>query len=159
MLFSRNIENQYIVKLRKKAEEFMIWNALLQYGNESYLIYSISCATQLYSIKWRESGPGFSSFMAFLALVYLIAMPFINIFLLRRFKDRLRSEEIQNKYGAIYDSLKIENGNAVLYEPSIGLGRILMLTFSLIFLQRFRYFQIFIANATTTTVIIYNGMV
>ena len=76
MLFSRNIENQYIVKLRKKAEEFMIWNALLQYGNESYLIYSISCATQLYSIKWRESGPGFSSFMAFLALVYLIAMLF-----------------------------------------------------------------------------------
>ena len=79
MLFSRNIENQYIVKLRKKAEEFMIWNALLQYGNESYLIYSISCATQLYSLKWHESGQGFSSFMAFLALVYLIAMPFINI--------------------------------------------------------------------------------
>ena len=85
-------------------------------------------------------------------------MPIIDICILWRFKDKLKDEEIEKKYGSIYQGLRLRHGKPVLFEPSVGLIRILLFSFSMIFLGEYRYFQIFAANFLTTFVIIYNGL-
>ena len=55
-LFSKNCLHERIVKLRQKAQDFLVWNAWLSYGNESYLIFAISGATQIYTLTFKELG-------------------------------------------------------------------------------------------------------
>jgi hypothetical protein len=52
---------------------------MLLYGNEGYLIFAISSATQISTLTFKEFGWGFSSVLGILSVIYLIAMPIINI--------------------------------------------------------------------------------
>ena len=93
-LFSKNCKHERIVKLRQKAQDFLVWNAWLSYGNEGYLIFAISSATQIHTLTFKEFGQGFTSVLGLLSVLYLIAMPIINICILWRFKFKLDEEEI-----------------------------------------------------------------
>ena len=95
MLLFKSCTQGRIGKARKSAREFMFWNAWLQFGNEAYLLISVSGITQIMALDWNGFGVGFSSVLGCLSLVFLIAMPILDYKLLQKYKDRLEEKPIK----------------------------------------------------------------
>jgi hypothetical protein len=66
-------------KVKTKSGGLLGLECMLLYGNEGYLIFAISSATQISTLTFKEFGWGFSSVLGILSVIYLIAMPIINI--------------------------------------------------------------------------------
>ena len=64
-------------------------------------------------------------------------MPLIDFGLMKKLKDKLNDKDVMMKYGYIYKTLNYKEGGKILYEPVVGLVRILVLCLGLIFLQHY----------------------
>ena len=72
-------------------------------------------------------------------------------------RHKMKDKEFRESLSPIYENLSSRENNAIILEPFFSMVRVLIFTASLIFLQDFRYFQIFISNFLVVFMIIYVG--
>jgi hypothetical protein len=72
-------------------------------------------------------------------------------------RHRMKDEEFRKSLDSIYGNLSFREDNATILEPFISMVRVLIFTSMLIFLQDFKYFQIFVSNFLVVFMFIYVG--
>ena len=87
----------------------------------------------------------------------LVGYPIFLLWFMFENKSKIKNKEFREKYNPIYENLSFKDEKATLMEPFISVMRVLILTAVLIFLQKFRYFQIFCSNFLSLFMIIYIG--
>ena len=113
---------------------------------------------QLKHISFGEAGKTFSSLLALVFGIIILASPFVNLQLLMRNKDRLKNKHFREKYGSLYEMLNYNRNPtlSVLIEPTLSQLRLLLMALALIFLEKHYYFQIAINNFLVTFIIIHS---
>lgn len=90
----------------------------------------------------------------------IIAFPLWVILFIQKNKERLKLKIFMKKYSTIYEHLQWKTGDKwVLMEPGISSVRMFLTIAALIYLQKWRYFQLMIAMYFHYAVIIYNGQI
>jgi hypothetical protein len=159
-LISRWCKNPRVVKISEHVKVIVKWNGIYRLMNEPYVIYAVSCLTQMLSMTWRSHGENFNNVLMILMFLLLVAFPVWVFFFIRRNRYNLGKNSFKQKYGTIYEHLKWKKGNYwVLAEPAIFPARMLLSLMMLIYLQKWRYFQLMVAMYIHYAVIIYNGQV
>ena len=153
---TKRVTNPHVSRLRAKAKASVMWGDVLTYINEGYIVFVLSCAMQYKYLDFGSRGTAFSSVLALVSGVILIASPLTNLGIMLRYRNDLGKEPVKEKYESLYDKLNYESTTslAVLLEPFLTQMRILVMCLALIYLDSLPIFQIIInTNLTTLTVI------
>jgi hypothetical protein len=129
--------------MRNYLTNGLIWNSILSFLTESYMLMAISTITNLRDCRYNSFGTFLSSNLAFIGLIVLIGLPIFVLFFLLKKSKQLRLRRYKNKFGTLYAELNynyIWKDKVVLLEPFFNLMRVLLLTLSLLLLKDFRYF-------------------
>jgi hypothetical protein len=123
------------------------------------MLLAISCITNFLKFRFDSIGTVVSSNTTIIAVFVLIGFPIFSFAFLLKKRAKLHTKKFKDRYEALYEGLNYKRGHAiVLAEPAISFVRILILTSSLILLQNYRYFQLFVSNFSMTFIIIYTGL-
>ena len=135
-----------------------MWNAVLTFINESYIIIALSCFMQYKFLSFNSAGKAFSSVLALVLGVIILVSPFANLAILIRNKDKLKNSHFKSKYGSLYETLNYRRNPTagVLSEPCFSQLRILVMAAALIYFENHQYFQVFINNFLMTFILIHN---
>jgi len=152
------VSNRYVQIVRTKAKKFIMWNFVLGFLNEAYIMFALSCFMQIKHLHFKTHGEAFNSLLAFIAAAILVFTPFNNLRLLLKHKDRLDNKAFFEKYSEVYDTLNYKKNRTlpVLIEPTLSQLRILLMAFALIYLEKHCFFQIAINNMLVTFIIIHS---
>ena len=133
---------ELIKKLRLKAKDEMMWNFVLTFINEAYIILALSCFMQFKHLQFKEPGLAFNSMLALIFGAIIVFTPFNNLRLLLKNKDQLDNEKFDKKYGSLYRTLNYKNNPTlgVLIEPCLSQLRIFVMAIALIYLENHPYF-------------------
>lgn len=139
--FSKNWQNQRLLRVRDFFTDGLIWNTILSFLSESYLLVVISTITNLRIFKFTSAGTGFSLILAILAVISTIGFPiFVLCFLLKNSR-KLNWKNYRDKFGTLYECLNLKReGKKTLLEPFFTFMRILLLILTLLLLKKYRYF-------------------
>ena len=141
ILCAQNSENKYVKTLREYFHRNMVWNSVLCFFNETFLLTSVSCMSNFIDLKWGHFGERFNSLISiFAAFFALFLYPLLYLRFMRKNKDNFDEKLLKDKYGILYENLKYKKGGPTILEPFFNQMRILILVGSLIYLQKFRYF-------------------
>jgi hypothetical protein len=153
------IKHKKFMHYRNKMVEGLLWNKIISFVSEAYMQLTISCIMNFLAFRFTSFGPSFSTIAAILSFVVCVGFPIFSFCFLYKNRDKLRAYKFKEKFEALYEGLNYKRGHyIVLAEPAFSCARVLLLIGSLILLQNYRYFQIFVANATITFIIIYTGL-
>jgi len=84
---TKKVENQYFRRVREYLTNGLIWNTVLSFLMESYLLLAISSITNLRIFKIASAGTGLSLIFAILGSLPLIGFPiFVLCFLKKKSK-------------------------------------------------------------------------
>ena len=72
-------------------------------------------------------------------------------------KGKIKNLLFREKFNKIFENLSFKDEKGTLIEPFISVMRVLILMAVLIFLQNYRYFQIFCCNFLSLFMVIYVG--
>jgi hypothetical protein len=154
------VSNPKFKRCRATVTRGLIWNTVLSFVIESYMLLSISSVANLTALKFVDLGTAVSSNMSIAVLLLLIGFPLFTLSFLIRNKKKLNSEKYRSKYGVLYETLNVRRStNWTMCEPVLSFYRMLFLTLVLIFLQDYRYFQLFFVNISMTSIIVFTGVV
>jgi magnesium-transporting ATPase (P-type) len=135
------VKNEKFVRFRAIVTKGLIWNNLLTFFTESYMLMSISTVTNYTEFYFNSLGTIVSSNLCMLGTVIIFGFPLWLLIFLNAKKDKLHLKKYRDKYGEVYEHLAYRReGPKALLEPGLSLVRVLILTFTLIFLQEWRYF-------------------
>jgi hypothetical protein len=147
------------VRCRNQVTKGLVWNSVLSFVSESYMLLSISSVVNTTKFQFEDLGTALSSNFTAVVLILLVVFPVFTLLFMYMKRRKLNKETFKSKYGAIYESLKTtRNKTSSFYEPLISMYRMLALTFVLIYLQEFRYFQLFFVNFSMTFILVYAGI-
>ena len=126
--------------VRSKFVSFLLWNPVISFCNESYLIYAISSLINFKTRSLRNPGEYCSYIFACFGVLLIVIYPiFVLVFLQIKFK-RLASEEHKKKYGELYEYLRFKESKHKLYEPVYTLLRRLVLAVTMIYSINYKTF-------------------
>ena len=152
-------KNERFMHYRGILVEGLIWGKVISFVNEGYMLLSISCITNFLVFKFDSLGTVISSNTTVIAVFVLVGFPIFSYTFLLKHRAKLHTKKFKSKYEALYEGLNYKRGHyLVLAEPAISFARILILTSSLILLQNYRYFQLFVSNFCITFIVIYTGL-
>ncbi len=134
-----------------------MWNQTLSFMSESYMLLAISCLTNFSYFKFTTFGEIFSGIFAQLGTIVLVLFPALLLRFMHNERHKMKDKEFRESLSPIYENLSPKGDNATVLEPFISMVRVLIFTSMLIYLQDFRYFQIFISNFLVVFMIIYVG--
>lgn len=84
---TKRIKNQRFIRMRNYLTNGLIWNSILSFLTESYMLMAISTITNLRNFKFTSFGAGLSAILALIGSFVLIGLPiFVLCFLLNRSK-------------------------------------------------------------------------
>jgi len=154
---TKRLSNKYIVKLRGKAKNSIMWNSVLTLINESYIIIALSCLMQYKFLSFKSAGKAFSSLLSFVLGAIILISPFINLAILIKNKHKLKNKDFKSKYDSLYESFNYRRYPTlgVLIEPCLSQLRILIMSIALIYFENHPYFQISINNFLVTFILIH----
>jgi len=154
---TKNIKNVYVVKLRVKAKESVMWSSVLSYINEGYIVFVLACSMQYKNLSFKPHAHAFSSVLALISGVILIASPLTNLVLMLKCRDRLEEPHIKSKIGTLYEKLRTgaKDNFTILLEPFASQMRILYMSLALIYLEDFPVFQLMQSTLFATFAVIY----
>jgi hypothetical protein len=81
----------------------LIWNTILSFLTESYVLLAISSITNLLHFKFTSIGTSISLILAMLAVLVVVCFPFFVLFLLLKNSNKLKSAQYRNKFGTLYE--------------------------------------------------------
>lgn len=156
---TRKIQNPRLLRIRHYLTDGLIWNTILSFMMESYLLVVVSTVTNFRIFKFTSAGASFSLIFSMLGSVMLIVFPIFVLCFLQKKSKLLHLASYRQKYGTLYEILSLKKeGNKTLLEPFFTLMRILLLILSLILLKEYKYFQLFFSNFCMTFMVIYVGL-
>lgn len=151
--------NKKFMHYRGILVDGLIWNKVISFINEGYMLLSISCVTNFLVFRFDSLGTIVSSNITVIAVFVLVGFPIYSYTFLLKNRAKLHTKKFKEKYEALYEGLNYKRGHyLVLAEPAFSFVRILIFTSSLILLQEYRYFQLFVSNFCITFMIIYTGL-
>jgi hypothetical protein len=84
-------------------KNIFIWNGIYKGFSEPYVVYCISCFTQLISLEWETHGQRINNIIMLLYLVLIVLLPLWQSLLLIRNKRNLNTKEFKEKYISVYE--------------------------------------------------------
>jgi hypothetical protein len=153
------IRHKKFMHYRKKIVGGLFWNKIISFINESYVQLTVSCITNFVNFDLKSYGTIISTIVALFAFVVCLGFPIFSFCFLYNNLRKLRTWQFKEKFESLYEGLAYKRGHyMVLAEPFFSFARVLILISALIILQKNSYFQIFVANFTTTFIVIYAGI-
>ncbi len=143
--------------MRVKVAENVNFVSLLSFVSESYILLAISCFANFNNFQFKTPGEIFSGIFAQIGAIVLIAYPVFLILFTFKNKNKIKNTEFRKKYSPIYENMASNNDRTTLLISSISVIRVLILAAVIIYLQKYRYFQIFFSNFFSIFMIIYIG--
>jgi hypothetical protein len=137
---TKKCKNERITKLRNCIAKKLIWDETLSLMAESYLVLAISCFINFSYYEFKQPGEIFSGIFASVGAISLVLYPIFLLRFMLTSKEKVKDREFREKYNPIFEMLAFKDERPTLLEPFIKVIRVLILTASLIFLQKFRYF-------------------
>lgn len=90
ILLTSNVNNEKIKKIREYACSKMIWNGVLSFINESFLLTAVSCFSNFTDLKWGNNGERFATLLCFVVAFFtLLLYPACGLLFFRKNKDSL----------------------------------------------------------------------
>jgi hypothetical protein len=133
--------NSSFVRCRNRVTRGLVWNSVFSFMLESYMLLSISAVVNFIQFKFEDLGTALSSNLTALVVVLLVSFPIFTLAFLCLKKRKLDRVDYKEKYGALYETLRTTRmRKSTMFEPMLSMYRMLLLTFTLIFLQDYRYF-------------------
>ena len=147
-----------IKKCSKKLNKAVYWGVLLTLLNESYIIAIVCVMINLKIFSMDSLGLQIMSISGavFITLAVLIPTTIIT-YLLVNFKH-LKSPVIEDKYGALYDELRLKSGKIVFLHPSFFLVRRFLLAVAICLVGKILIWQIFIMSSQIIMQVIIVGL-
>ena len=88
-----------------------MWNSVLCFFNETFLLTSVSCMSNFIDLKWGHFGERFNSLISiFAAFFALFLYPLLYLRFMRKNKDNFDEKTLKDKYGILYENLKYKKG-------------------------------------------------
>ena len=139
--FSNNWKNQRLLRIRDFFTNGLIWNTVLSFLTESYMLIVISTIINLRNFKFTSPGTGFSLILAMLSVILIIGFPIFVLSFLLKNNRKLNWKNYRDKFGTLYECLNHKReGKKTLLEPFFTFMRILLLILALLLLKEYRYF-------------------
>lgn len=121
----------------------LFWNFFIRLFIETYLDNAIVNALKLKALMWHPLTEFFSSVFAIIIVAILVIYPVASWILLLKFKARLNDEEVNRRFGAAYEEIRISSNNALGY-PSIFMMKRLVFTIFIFLIEEKRILQHFL---------------
>ena len=146
-LFCCRTKSKRVKKCSKKLNKSIYWGTLITLINESYIIFVVCVLINIQIFSMDSLGLQIMSIggAAFITLGVLIPAAII-FYLLVNFKN-LEEPSIADKYGALYDELRLKTGKIVLLQPSFFLIRRFALAIAICLVGKVLIWQIFIMSS------------
>ena len=120
---------------------------------------AVCCLINLSYINFATYGFALHSVICIFFSLLLIFLPlFVFIFLRQNFDD-LGTRYMKEKFGSLYDGLKLKEGQKVLFEPIYFLFRRLLLALLVVVIDQALIWQIFLMSAQIVSSVILIGHV
>jgi hypothetical protein len=117
-LCTKNLKNEKIKKIREYAYSNFIWNGVLSFINESFLLTAVSCFANFTDLKWGNPGEKFASIICIaVAFFMLMLYPACSLRFFIKNKKSLNYKALKDRFGILYENLDHKKGGATLYEP------------------------------------------
>lgn len=140
---------------------FLMWNTLLRFFLEGYLELSIDTFIDIrfFEISADDTAHHYvSHVLTMVILLYLLVLPFfIAIFLYKHSIEELEEQETVDKYGSVYEGLKVKRKQGLSYYVTFTVRRFFFAA-TLVFAVEMPWLQIMIAVVSVEAVIIYLGL-
>ena len=118
IICTRNTKNEKVKKIREYGYKTLIWNGVLSFINESFLLTALRCFANFSDLKWSYSGERFETIICFaVAICILLLYPALSLRFFRKNKDGLNNQALKERYGILYENLNHKQKGATLYEP------------------------------------------
>jgi len=136
-----SVKNERFLRLRTFLTKGLIWNTIISFLTETYILIAISSITNFHIFKFTSLGNVLSLNFAMVGTMVLIGFPIFVLVFLQRKGNKLHLPKYRERYGKLYEELNYKReGKKALLEPFFSLVRILMLTLTLVLLKDYRYF-------------------
>ena len=125
-----------------KIKKTMLWEPVLRFFNESYLILSISVFINLAFFDFdMTKGETFSYILALVLLLgVVIGYPLFNLLFPLLNYEKLKYDNMRERFGSIYLVFNYKQGKIKLMEPFYSTVRRLFMALILIFLRDYPTF-------------------
>ena len=111
----------------KNLDKSIYWGSLITLMNESYIIIVVCVFLNIKIFSMENSGLKVMSTLCAIFLSFSVLLPTIFINRLNANFKKLSSKKLTEKYGPLYEELKLKAGKKVLFVPSFFLLRRMLL--------------------------------
>lgn len=111
----------------KKLSNSVFWGSLITLLNESYMIFIICIMINLPINSMESQGQRFMSISCVFCLCFIILVPMRIICQLWCKFSKLGQKSMKQKYGTLYEDLRLKSGRMVLMQPTFFLVRRVLL--------------------------------
>jgi hypothetical protein len=137
---NKNLRAKIEPKIKKILKD-TFWNNTVRSITISYLQTAVVFSIKIQALRFKNAE--FSEYLSALPmLAYLIAYPIICTISLIKNRDKLKSQEMQDKIGKMYSNISLHRSRwGILYYPIFMLRRLLFVLIPLIF-QGYPFYQL-----------------
>jgi len=130
------LTNPKIVKCRNKMMNGLVWNQVICFITESFMVMAVCTVTNLsQSFIFTSFGTFLNSNLTMIGVIIILGFPLFALMFLLKYHSRLSEKLFKDKYGELYKSIRTkQEGKAVLFEPFIASMRILVLSVTFVML-------------------------
>jgi hypothetical protein len=134
-----------------KHHKALFWGTLIRLMLEGYLELSLSVFVSLKNMSWEYEGYSvlYNNVFSIIVTVMLVSMPMMIYGFYMCNVDEMEEEEFKVRYGNIYDGLVLDKNpfkrRRALFYPFWFVTRRLIMALMVIFLEKYFWYQIFVA--------------
>lgn len=128
------IKNEKVAKVRGWLEKDLYWSQVLQFVTESYIILCVSCIANFTNMTWSHAGHVINSIFSILSMAAIIFYTAFSYLKVKQNRSRLKLKVFKDKYGYLYEGLRINRGLHELKEPMLQGFRVIVLISALLLL-------------------------
>jgi hypothetical protein len=101
-LCTKNVKNQKLKRFRDYFTNGLIWNKILSFVKETFLLLAISSVTNLRLFKFTSTGTSLSLILAILGSMTIISLPIFVLYFLQKNSKQLHLKSYREKFGVLY---------------------------------------------------------
>ena len=101
-LCTKNVKNQKLKLFRDDFTNGLIWNKILSFVKETFLLLAISSVTNLRLFKFTSQGTSLSLILAILGSMTIISLPIFVLYFLQKNSKQLHLISYREKFGVLY---------------------------------------------------------
>lgn len=129
-----SIKNERVARVRAWLEKDLYWSQVLQFVTESYIILCVCCIANFTNLTWSHAGHVINSVFAILSMAALIFYTAFSYLKVKQNHSRLRLKAFKDKFGYLYEGLRINRGLHAFKEPMLQGFRVIVLISALLLL-------------------------